>query len=196
MNRRFYRLKSDDAFPSNYSLRLERQYNLPGIACDCCGSTWGSIGHVYPAFDLPAGLNRKHYESRWPVPVEKFVKLSQPLRDAWEKDLPVEPGLEFGKCLGSARGQFGDFAWRSDWVPFMSIAAFNALVELGFPIIGRQGDIHWNKGRFEYLELHIENFVELEERTGTGSLRQNALVAGDSTTANSISITWTCSAPQ
>jgi uncharacterized double-CXXCG motif protein len=174
----FYRLTDDDDFRSSYSFRLSRQWNLPGVICSACGATWGMIGVIYPAFDLPEGLDPKDYVNRWPVPIGRFKELQKDLCVAWNKNIPIPPGLEFGASVGTVRGKLGDFAWENSWCGFISKAALNALCDRGFQLMTREPKINWSRGAFEFLEIHIGDFVELDAPGWAELLAERCNVCG------------------
>lgn len=156
---KYFRLRPCSNSRFNNSLETKREYNLPGVICNSCGQTWGRTGVIYPAFSLPSELDESDYRSRWPVPIDRFRNLSGPLEAAWDSELPVGPGLEFGKSIGKAYGKFGDFAWKTNWCAFISKCALCRLHQKGFSISIGEPEIFQHVGRFDYSELHIDAFV-------------------------------------
>jgi uncharacterized double-CXXCG motif protein len=108
----------------------DHTWGLPGVECPAC-SAWGRSGVYYPSIDLSDLPNQERYRDPWPVPLAEFLKLKTSLlrRLPDLKDLP--PGTTFGPLHGTAKGEFGDFAWRDPWTLLLQHGTFKHLANSG-----------------------------------------------------------------
>ena len=119
---------------------------------------------AYPAVSLPKGLDEGPYLEAWPVSPEEVRRLAEPLRSLIPLPLPLLPGTDFGPLVGKARGRFGDFRWSNLCTPLVSCRALERLKELGVKgLVGVKPQIALtSKGPFDYVELHIEPYAQLD----------------------------------
>lgn len=79
---KFWEIKTptyeDDYMAVRINGEIEHPYGLPGIKCSSCGEIWGGMRTV-PYLCPPELLERKDFNERYPVDIEKFHELTKEL---------------------------------------------------------------------------------------------------------------------
>lgn len=147
----------------DYIIHDEHKWGLPGVKCSMCGATWGNVGLAYPSIDLSALSNEKRYRNVWPVPLEELEELRRPIRQLVGDEIYLPPGTDFGSLVGSAKGNFGDFAWVNSWTLLIRREVLQALKSSGVSMpIGVPAQLRFAKrNQPEFLELQIEPYAML-----------------------------------
>ncbi|AGC47719.1 hypothetical protein MYSTI_06446 [Myxococcus stipitatus DSM 14675] len=107
---KFYKVDEDTSL--GYTGRLDgaSTWCLPGVEpCPKCRLGGGAPWLAYPCVDLsrlPAQVLRK-LKDPWPVPVEEFTRLREQVRALAPPWALLEPGAQFGPCVGKGSGSFG-----------------------------------------------------------------------------------------
>lgn len=150
----------DDEFrpTPTYSIEARHRWALPGVDCPVCGETWSNVGLSYPAFDLSSLPNVKQYEKARAVPLDVWNRLREAVKPVVPAGTLLEPGATFGPLVGTAQGQFGDFAWLSKWRLFLQKSTLSRLESAGIHSLVTVPTQLTARGEPvpELLELHIE----------------------------------------
>ena len=99
------------SFNSNPTVQARHEWGLPGVNCDLCRSTWGSVGDEYPLIDLSPLPDATPYQSKKPVSNAEFTRLRTGIFELIGKEIPLPPGSDFGTLVGRRVRKIGDFAW-------------------------------------------------------------------------------------
>lgn len=149
------------------------QCAITGIRCPVCGQ-WGSVGPWYPTVNCSALTDLGE-------DVAKYVKRLPPSRGAWKpmnpderkklaarlmpilgQERPIGPGTVFGPMVGEAKGEIGDFAWHSSWIPLVRESIFKEIQEAGFPLVGAPAQLKFQKDPGELLiQLEVRPTAKL-----------------------------------
>lgn len=126
-----------------------RECWIPGLDCPICG-LWSNIASWYPTVEcatvaaLGDSVNKflvRPRESPTPMTVAEFESLKALLEPVLGRDRPIEPGTSFGTVIAKVRGQVGDFAWSTDFSPYVKESVFKEMQEAGFPIAGAKAQL-------------------------------------------------------
>jgi hypothetical protein len=78
------------------------------------------------------------------------------------QDRPIGPGTIFGPMVGEAKGEIGDFAWHSSWVPLVRESIYKEMREAGFPLVGTPVQLKFKKAPGEPLiQLEVRPTAKL-----------------------------------
>ena len=129
---KFYRIEPDKAPLYTGNLDVGTRWGLPGVErCPTCGVGGGVAGLQYPCVDLSSLAERKELEDAWPVPFEKFSKLSELVRPLTPKGALLRPGTRLGPVEGTGSGHFGQLFMQNLWSLYVRREALERLQEAG-----------------------------------------------------------------
>jgi uncharacterized double-CXXCG motif protein len=174
MIRLFKVIPDDNKWGNLYDVIGSHTWGLPGVMCPTCKEAWTTVGLSYPSIDLSAIQNEKRYriQNIWPVPLNEFKTLSQPLTHLMPDKTPPRPGTDFGPLCGEAKGEFGDFAWPNTWTLLVKSESLNLLRsgDLGLPV-SATARLAFKKGESpDLLELQIEPYAKLAYTSSSGKI--------------------------
>ena len=81
---------------ANYKIVGERQWYLPGIRCEFCDATSGTVGLDYPLVDLSKMPGEASYRARV-VDLSEFKRLRDALAEYLSEPMLLRPGTGFGR---------------------------------------------------------------------------------------------------
>lgn len=111
------------------------KWDLPGVVCSVCNSTWSTVGLEYPTVDLTNFADEELYRRSRSVRLDVFLDLRKKIADAFP-GLPVlKPGTEFGPSVGKAvGGRLNGFVWRAWWSICLEASALEKLKSSGLSL--------------------------------------------------------------
>ncbi len=168
MDKAFLMAPDDEGWGSqnHYLINAVHECCLPGVSCIVCGSTWSSVGIIYPS--IPCSLFSDFRDALRPRPssLDEFVELVKAVRSRIGGDQCIlNPGTSFGPLSGTASGKFGDFTWVNPWTPLVRLSVFDQLRKRGLELIGVEARLRFRNREMEsLLELEAHPRVELHDR--------------------------------
>lgn len=96
---------------AEYLLDVDSQWTLPGVYCDTCGNTWTGAPCSYPFVDLSSAdwsgvLGGSRIAG--PLSVTEYRRIARLIQKLIPSGRKLQPGTDFGKITGTARGEFPD----------------------------------------------------------------------------------------
>lgn len=142
------------------SIEATHTHTVPGMRCPTCGA-WATTGVIYPCINESA-LGERFLPSA-PVTVEEFRKIAADLEAVLGSDRPISPGTDLGHLRGSAKGNFGDFAWVNAWTPLLRESVWELLKTEGIKLCGVRAELDFKNRSHELLfELEAKPCARLE----------------------------------
>lgn len=154
------------------------------VKCHACGTEWGESAIAYPALDcskLPNENEFKKCKKSKRVGLEEFLNLRNQIQCLLPPHYPVPPGTYLGPLVGTTYGQHGDFTWVPLSAVLIHPEALTKLIAAGvkMPPTVKSEIKARGKKPFEYLEIQIEERLQLSERC-IKRKRPNCLACGSS----------------
>jgi uncharacterized double-CXXCG motif protein len=154
---KLFQVYPDNDWGKKYTIDAGHKWGLPGLRCSVCHQTWSNTGLAYPEIDLSSLPNNKRYLDFWPVPLDVFTSLCEPLMPLAPDGALLLPGTNFGPLIGTLKGEFGDFIWPIDWWLLIQETALARLREasLNLPIAVKTQIKTQGKRKVEMMEFQI-----------------------------------------
>jgi len=154
---KLFQVCPDNEWRMKYTIDARHKWSLPGLRCSVCHQTWSNTGLAYPEIELSSLLNNKRYLDSWPVPLDAFTSLCEPLMPLVPDGALLLPGTNFGPLIGKSKGEFGDFIWPIDWWLLIQKTALARLKEtsLSLPVAVKAQIKTQEKSKVEMMEFQI-----------------------------------------
>ncbi|MGE0887716.1 MAG: double-CXXCG motif protein [Blastocatellales bacterium] len=132
------------------------KWNLPGVKCRVCHTTWGNVGMAYPRVNLRGTKFEDAFIDPYPVELERLEELRQSIKHLVPEGLPLPPGTQFGPLIGIAEGPYCDFVWHHYWDILVKMEVINSLAseKTHLPKV--------SKPKLEFRGKYSANLVELQ----------------------------------